>query len=144
MTSLVFPSHDRKFVAGCDFKAVYPDPENPGGIEELRRQEVNTREVIKGKGSVQRGVQLVREMLLNSQIHVNMRCINLIAEFETYSYNEDDTERNEDERPVKANDHALDALRYVVTSVFGKNSIGREMNEHFIRNEARVGMNSAR
>ena len=45
---------------------------------------------------------------------VNKRCINLISEFEMYSYDDDKSEHNQDEKPIKANDHALDALRYVV------------------------------
>lgn len=103
-----------EYVASCRFKSVYPDPENQGGIEELRRQGCNVREVSKFKGSVGAGIQQVRELLLNNRLKVNKRCINLISEFEMYSYDDNRTERNENESPIKANDHALDALRYVI------------------------------
>ena len=104
------------YVKACSFNAVYPDPENAGGIEELRRKGVNVREVIKGKGSVKAGIQMIRELLIRNKLKVNKRCVNLISEFEMYSYDENRNERNEQEDPIKANDHALDALRYVISS----------------------------
>lgn len=105
-----------EYVAASKFEAVYPDPENPGAIEELRRKGVNVREVVKGKGSIESGIQSVREMLVRGTLKVNRRCVNLISEFETYSYDEE-SDKDDTEKPVKANDHALDALRYVVTSL---------------------------
>lgn len=106
-----------EYVALCKFKEVYPDPENAGAIEELRRQRVNVKEVIKGPNSVKSGIQSIREMLIRGDLMINKRCVNLIAEFETYSYDDDRIERNEEENPLKANDHALDALRYIVSSL---------------------------
>ena len=105
------------YVALCKFKEVYPDPENQGGIEELRRRHINVREVIKGKNSITSGIQSIREMLIRGDLMVNKRCVNLISEFEMYSHEEEDNERNEKENPIKAHDHALDALRYLVISL---------------------------
>ena len=105
------------YVALQKFKEVYPDPENQGGIEELRIRRQNVKEVRKGAGSVKDGIQMIREMLIRGDLMINKRCINLIAEFEMYSYDDDKGERNEQENPLKANDHALDALRYLVSSL---------------------------
>ena len=105
------------YVAIQKFYAVYPDPENQGGIEELRIRRQNVKEVIKGSGSVKAGIQQIREMLIRGDLKINKRCVNLIAEFEIYSYDDDKIERNEQENPLKANDHALDALRYLVSSL---------------------------
>ena len=99
------------------YEAIFPDPENAGGIEELHRKRINVREVAKGKGSVVSGIQMVREMLKRGNLHINKRCVNLISEFEMYSYDDNRNERNEQENPVKANDHALDALSYLVRSL---------------------------
>ena len=99
------------------YEAIYPDPENAGGIEELRLRGMNVREVVKGKGSVQSGIQMVRELIKRGNLHINKKCVNLIAEFEMYSYDDNQSEKNEQENPIKANDHALDALRYIVTSL---------------------------
>lgn len=104
-------------VALLKFKEVYPDPENAGFIEELRRARVNVKEVVKGPGSIKAGIQQVREMLIRGDLLINKRCVNLISEFEMYSYDDDKGERNENENPVKSNDHALDALRYLVSSL---------------------------
>ena len=105
-----------EYVASCHYKAVYPDPENAGGIEELRRREVNVREVKKGKGSIVEGIQMIRELFLNKQLLINKRCVNLISELESYAYDED----KKSETPIKENDHAIDALRYVILSLFPK------------------------
>lgn len=105
-----------EYVASCKFKAVYPDPENAGGIEELRRRDVNVREVKKGKGSIIEGIQMMRELFLNGQLLINKRCVNLIAELESYAYPED----SDKEIPLKENDDAIDAVRYVVLSLFHK------------------------
>ena len=106
-----------EYVALCKFKEVYPDPENQSAIEELRRQRVNVKEVVKGPSSIKSGIQAIREMLIRGDLLINKRCVNLIAEFEMYSYDDEVKERNEQENPVKANDHALDALRYLVSSL---------------------------
>lgn len=99
------------------YEAIYPDPENAGGIEELHRKRINVREVVKNKGSVQSGIQMVREILKRGNLHINKRCVNLIAEFEMYSYPDNKDERNDNENPITANNHALDALRYIVMSL---------------------------
>ena len=105
-----------EYAASCDFRAVYPDPENAGGIEELRRGGVNVREVKKGKGSIVAGVQMIRELFISKRLFINKRCVNLIAELEIYSYEED----SKKEVPKKENDHAIDAIRYVILSLFPK------------------------
>src|SRR3990167_2812895 len=76
------------YVQACKFEEVYPDPENAGGIEELRQRNINVREVLKGKGSVIAGIQKVREYLLTGKLMINKRCVNLISEFEMYSYDD--------------------------------------------------------
>lgn len=105
-----------EYVKGCKFQEVYPDPESPSAIEELRQLNINVREVSKGKDSVVSGIQKIRELLLIDKIKINSRCVNLISEFEMYSY-DDEKEINQNEKPIKANDHALDALRYVISMI---------------------------
>ena len=105
-----------EYVASCHYQSVYPDPENAAGIEELRRHDVNIREVKKGKGSIVEGINMIRELLLNKRLFINKRCVNLISELESYAYDED----KKSEVPIKENDHAIDALRYVVLSLFPK------------------------
>lgn len=102
------------YVKGYNFNEVYPDPENAGGIEELKQRGVNVREVTKGKGSITAGISKVKEAFITGRLMINKRCVNLIAELEMYSYDDEKGDRNENENPIKANDHLLDALRYVI------------------------------
>jgi PBSX family phage terminase large subunit len=101
-----------EYVAGAKFHAVYPDPENAGGVEELRRIGVNVRDVVKGKGSVARGINCVRELFKANRLFIHESCANLIFELETYSYGDKGTKSKVDENPMKENDDACDAMRY--------------------------------
>lgn len=107
-------SQTAEYVGACGFNAVYPDPESPAAIFELRKKNVNVREVIKGKDSIKNGIDAVRELFKANKLKIHKDCTNLIYELETYSYPEKKDMRNEDENPVKENDHAVDALRYVI------------------------------
>ncbi len=102
------------YVRSRGFNYVFPDPENPAAIQELTDRDVNVREVVKGKDSIRNGISRVRELLKQNRLHIHERCINLISEFESYHYGEQLLDRNERENPVKDQDHALDALRYVI------------------------------
>ena len=135
-----------EYVANCKFDSVYPDPENQGAIDELNRKNVNVREVIKGPGSVKQGINMIREMLKNGKLHINKRCVNLISEFEMYSYDDDKGDRNEQENPIKAYDHALDALRYIVLSLPGitPSHVIEKQNYMFNKNKAQMAKNSTK
>lgn len=104
-----------EYAKSCEFQSVYADPESKGGVEELVQLGCNVRDVVKGKGSVERGIQKVRELLIAGRLHINAKCLNLILEFESYAYDEPSEGKNYNEKPVKMDDHALDALRYVCT-----------------------------
>lgn len=104
------------YVKSCKFNYVYPDPENASAIEVLNRKGINVREVTKGKGSVESGISAVRNKFKQNTIHIHESCINLISELETYTYKEKTPNSNEPEQPVKEHDHAVDALRYLITT----------------------------
>ena len=51
------------------------------------------------------------------RLFISKNCVNLIREFESYRWEENkNKDLNAKEVPVKANDHALDALRYFIVS----------------------------
>lgn len=104
-----------KFVSAHNFNEVYPDPESPSAIAEMEKLGVNCQEVVKNKDSVQNGINRIRMLLQQRKLKVHESCINLISEFETYRYEEDRPDKNAPEKPIKENDHALDALRYAIT-----------------------------
>jgi PBSX family phage terminase large subunit len=101
-------------VAGKHLNKCYPDPESPGGIQELKNRGVNVREVIKGKDSIKTGIDAVRELLKSGRLHIHKSCEDLVWEMEIYSYPDKKDMHNLDENPIKENDHALDALRYIM------------------------------
>jgi len=91
--------------------AYYPDPAEPDRIQEMRIAGMNVREVNK---DVKKGIDSVRTLLRNKQLFFHETCINLIWEIENYQYKDKRAGNNEPEEPIKENDHALDALRYVL------------------------------
>lgn len=117
-------------VASKRFNKVYPDPENAGGIQELRNHGVNVREVTKGPGSVKAGVNIVRELLKSNRLHIHRSCSNTIWGFETYAYpTRKPGAPYDDENPLKENDDAMDALRYAL--MMDTASIGSAPRVHF-------------
>lgn len=103
------------YVSALNWNECYPDPESAGGIEELRRRNVNVRDVIKNKDSIRNGINVVRELFKSNRLFIHESCKNLIWELETYSYPDKKSDRNEEENPIKENDHAVDALRYALS-----------------------------
>jgi phage terminase large subunit len=94
------------YVKSQRFDYVFPDPENPAAIAELKMRGVNLREVTKGKDSVVNGVQKVRELLKQGRLHIHTSCANLIEEIESYHYPDNKRRTgNDSENPVKENDH---------------------------------------
>ncbi len=90
---------------------VYPDPAEPDRNEEARKAGLNVREVSK---DIEAGVACLQELFKQDRIHIHASCINLIWELETYSYPDKKPDHNENELPIKENDHALDEIRYVL------------------------------
>lgn len=100
------------YVAALNWHECYPDPESAGGIEELKRRKVNVREVLKGKDSIRNGISVVRELFKANRLFIQQGCFNLVHELETYSYPDKKAFHNEEENPIKENDHLVDSLRY--------------------------------
>lgn len=104
------------YIRSCNFNNVYPDPESPSAIEVLIQKGVSVIEVVKNKDSIKNGIDQVRSLLRQNKLFIHSSCENLIAEFETYRYPDKQEDKNEQENPIKEHDHALDALRYALTT----------------------------
>lgn len=108
-----------EYVKSCRFNRIYPDPENPSAIQVLNDAGLAVMEVIKGRGSVQAGINKVRELFKQNRLRINQKCKNLILELEMYSYKEStDGSDFANENPAKLHDDALDALRYGIVGSF--------------------------
>ncbi len=106
-----------EFVKSYGANKVYPDPAEPDRNEEARRAGLNVREVSK---EIEAGISCVQDIIKQDRLHVHVSCVNLIQEFETYSYPDKKPDKNEPELPIKENDHAMDELRYVIYMQEGK------------------------
>ena len=120
-----------------NYHAVYPDPQNAGGVEELKRHGCNVRDVNKGRGTVMTGINIVRELLKAQRLFIHESCKNLIFEFETYSYADKGDKQKVDENPLKEYDDALDAMRYVLMMVHKK----KNFNQMSVYRPKYVGFN---
>ena len=85
---------------------VYCDPSAPASIEKMRREGIQAE---KANNDVLGGIRQVRTLLDSGKLLISSHCQNLINEFRSYVW--DNNEKKE--QPVKLNDHACDALRYV-------------------------------
>ncbi len=103
-----------EYVAAKGFDKVYPDPEAPAAIAEMRKRRVNVRDVIKGKDSIKNGIDRIRELFRARKIRIHTNCKNLIFELETYVYPDKKDLHNESENPIDENNHALSGLRYAL------------------------------
>lgn len=81
----------------------------------------------KTKDSIMSGIRTISDRLKvqegtgKPKLFISSVCTNLIFEFEAYHYPEEKEGRNASEMPLKENDHALDALRYLAISVHNTN-----------------------
>jgi PBSX family phage terminase large subunit len=131
-----------EYIASCRFNRVYPDPENPSAIQVLNDKGLPVMEVVKGKGSVQTGINKVRELLKQNRLRIHNRCKNLIQELEMYSYAEGKDDDYDSENPIKQYDDALDALRYGIVGSF-ELTVRPEEEERAERLMARLKADSA-
>lgn len=110
------------FLRGRNVKAVYIDPSALSlKVELLKRGFDNLYEA---ENEVLDGIRLVAQYLSQGTLKVCSKCKNLISEFQSYVWDAKSTRLGQD-RPIKENDHALDALRYALyTHFFSKDGDG--------------------
>ena len=93
------------------------DPSASSLIVALRKKGIN---VLKAKNDVSEGIRMVYVLMNTGHILINKdNCKNLIAELGLYIWNEKLGEQGK-EQPVKQNDHACDALRYLIATTTSK------------------------
>ena len=91
--------------------AVTVDPSAASFIELIKR---NGRfNVIPAHNSVINGIRKVSSALKQGQIKICKNCSDSIREFSLYRW----SEKNTEDAPIKENDHAMDDIRYFVTTI---------------------------
>ena len=90
-----------------DREEIWADSAEPRLIDELYRLGWNIRPVIKGKDSINFGIQVLQ----NYKINIPKSCQNLTNEFYSYEWSSDRFGKQLD-KPVDFNNHLIDAARY--------------------------------
>ena len=91
-------------------KLIKADSAEPDRIEEIKRAGFYIEPARKGKNSVKDGIDTVKR----KKLHIIKNSTNLIKEIRSYKWKEDKATGKILDEPVKFNDHAMDAIRYVV------------------------------
>lgn len=91
---------------------VIADSAEPKSIDEIRSYGVNIIPAVKGKDSVVNGIQLIQD----KKVMVTKRSTNLIKEYRNYFWAKD-REGKTLNVPIDDFNHAMDALRYAVSSL---------------------------
>ena len=92
--------------------AVIIDPAAEGFILQLREDAPSLR-IKRADNTVLDGIQLVSSAIDAGVLMIHPRCKHLIDEIQGYAWDAKAQQRGED-KPVKTNDHACDALRYAL------------------------------
>ena len=90
---------------------VYADSAEPKSIAELNSYGHNVLPVSKGRDSIVYGLNLINQ----NKVYVTSRSKNLINELRNYIWMTD-KQGNKLNRPIDAYNHAIDAMRYAITS----------------------------
>lgn len=91
----------------CEHQIIV-DPSASSFITALK---IDGYSVIQGKNDVLPGIRRVSSLFGLNRLRIHESCTGLISELELYVWDEK-AAQNGDERPLKTNDHAPDALRY--------------------------------
>lgn len=90
---------------------VIADSAEPKSIDEIRAYGVNIKPTVKGKDSINQGIQFVQDQ----RIMVTKRSTNVIKEYRNFLW-DTDREGKALNKPAPLYDHAMDAIRYALTS----------------------------
>ena len=111
-----------KMIGNRYYKGVIIDPSASSLIATTRQLSIPT---YKAKNDVYEGIKMVFTLLDTGHIKINSdNCPNLISELGLYCWDEKKSERGKEE-PLKQNDHACDALRYLIATTTPKVEVFR-------------------
>lgn len=100
------------FLQDYPVRSIYVDPSAESFQLEMKREGFH---VIDAENDVYNGIMQMTNLVKEGTLVICDQCTNLIREMESYSWDPKASARGDDE-PIKQNDHAVDAMRYVVAS----------------------------
>lgn len=107
----------RRLCGGRKISRVVVDPSVASFLELIRRR--GEFPVLPAENQVENGIRLVSSALKTGAIRICRNCRAAVREFGLYRW-KDNRERD---TPVKENDHAMDEIRYFVSSVLREESL---------------------
>lgn len=107
----------------CSIFYVYIDPSAKGLAEEIKRLAMQCTDygiaVRDAENTVETGIQRVQKCLTYNVLTVSDNQQNLIREMGTYEYDPKSIQSGK-EKPMKIDDHCVDALRYLIMGLWDK------------------------
>lgn len=103
-----------KFIQYYNVQKIFIDPSAASLKAELSRKNLP---VVDGNNDVVNGIRIVGDFFYKKNLVIHKKCTNLLDQIKTYAWDAKASDKGED-KPVKKNDHAVDALRYAIASEF--------------------------
>lgn len=101
----------KSLVGGRKLRCITVDPSAASFIQVIKRH--GEFSVVPAKNNVIDGIRRVSTALKNGEIKICSTCRDSIREFSLYRWDE----KNGMDNPIKENDHAMDDIRYFVTTI---------------------------
>lgn len=108
-----------EFIGDIDYRYIIIDPSAASFIAELRKRNLRIK---KANNAVLDGIRLVGNKIQNEYLFLDKSMENTLKEISTYSWDSKAAQHGED-KPVKTNDHSMDAMRYFVSTVLKPNGV---------------------
>lgn len=108
-----------KWLDGAVPRAVVVDPSAASFITELRKAGYSVK---KADNDVLDGIRQVSTRLQSGELLFSSACVHTEEEFQTYVWDEKSCARGID-KPVKDNDHCMDAVRYFVSTILCRGTV---------------------
>ncbi len=115
-TDKEFADELEEFTKDFKIKKIIVDPSAASFIAELKQRGFRIK---RAKNDVIDGIRFVGSLLNEEKIQFSKECVNTLKEFNSYIWDVKATDRGED-KPVKTNDHAMDAVRYFCYTIIRK------------------------
>lgn len=110
----------QEFIGYKNVSAVYVDPAAASFKIALRQADIP---VLDANNDVLLGIKTVSKFIAGKNIVIHKSCKTLREHIQSYSWDPKAADRGED-KPVKHNDHILDALRYACVTAFPQGDFG--------------------
>ena len=100
--------------------SVYADSSEPKSIAEIHRFGWNIKPAVKGRDSINIGIDILRRY----KLYVHKHSTNLIKEFRSYKY-EITKDSIVTTKPIDKDNHGIDAIRYACVMSLTKPNFGK-------------------